>query len=136
MKNFSIAIIGGGIAYFLLGGLFYQVLLGGFFADNLGSATGVMRETPVMWALIVSQLGLAALVTYVCHRAGVVNAVDGMKAGAIVGFLLGVAISLDLFAVTHWYNMAAALVEPLVSGVRISLGGAVIGWALGMGSGD
>ena len=133
MKKSLVAIVAGGFAYFLLGGLFYGVLLGDFYASNQGSATGVMRELPVMWALVVSQLGLAALVTYVFIHMGVDSALSGLKAGAIFGFLFGFAISLDLYSVTNWSNVTVALIEPLVTGARIALGGAVIGQILGIG---
>ena len=136
MRKIVIAIVAGGIVYFLLGTLIYVVLLGGFYEANLGSATGVLRELPVMWALIGSQLGLAALVTWVFVHAGVKSASDGLKAGAIFGFLFGLAISLDLYSVTNWSNVTVALIEPFVTGVRIAAGGAVIGWVLGMGDSE
>lgn len=133
MKNLLIATFAGGLVYFLLGGLIYVVILGGFYEANLGSATGVMRELPVMWAMLTSQLALAALVTWVFLHAGVSTAAQGLKTGAIFGFLFGLALSLDLYSVTNWSNLNAALAEPFVTAVRISLGGAVIGWALGLG---
>jgi len=135
MKRVLIAIFAGGLAYFLLGGLIYVVILGGFYEANLGSATGVLREVPIGWAMIVSQLGLAALVTYVFLHADVATPSDGLKAGAIFGLLFGIAMAFDLYGVTNWSNLTVALVEPFVTTVRIAIGGAVIGWALGLGKG-
>ena len=135
MKRVLIATFAGGLAYFLLGGLIYVVLLGGFYEANLGSATGVLREVPIGWAMIVSQLGLAALVTYVFLHADVATAFDGLKTGAIFGVLFGIAMAFDLYGVTNWSNLTVAFVEPFVTAVRIALGGAVIGWALGLGKG-
>ncbi len=135
MKKMLIATVAGGVAFFLLGGLLYVVILGGFYEANLGSATGVMREIPIWWAMVVSQLGLAAVVTYVFLHADVATAFDGLKTGAIFGLLFGIAMAFDLFAVTNWSNVTVAFVEPFVTGVRMALGGAVIGWTLGMGSG-
>jgi Na+/citrate or Na+/malate symporter len=135
MKRVLIATFAGGLAYFLLGGLIYVVILGGFYEANLGSATGVLREVPIGWAMILSQLGLAALVTYVFLHADVATASDGLRTGAIFGLLFGIAMALDLYGVTNWSNLTVALVEPFVTTVRIALGGAVIGWTLGMGKG-
>ncbi len=135
MKKMLIATVAGGVAFFLLGGLIYVVILGGFYEANLGSATGVMREIPIWWAMVVSQLGLAAVVTYVFLHADVATAFDGLKTGAIFGLLFGIAMAFDLFAVTNWSNVTVAFVEPFVTAVRMALGGAVIGWTLGMGSG-
>ena len=134
MKKMIMGTVAGAVAFFLLGFLLYAVILGGFYEANLGSATGVMRELPVWWAMLISQLGLAAVVTYVFLHADVATASDGLKTGAIFGLLRGIAISFDLYAVTHWSNATVAFVEPIVSAVRTALAGAVIGWTLGMGS--
>ena len=134
MKKMIMGTVAGAVAFFLLGFLLYAVILGGFYEANLGSATGVMRELPVWWAMLISQLGLAAVVTYVFLHADVATASDGLKTGAIFGLLLGIAISFELYAVTNWSNATVAFVEPIVSAVRTALAGAVIGWTLGMGS--
>ena len=131
MKKILIAIVAGGLTFFVVGGLIYAVLLAGFYEANLGSATGVLREVPVGWAMLISQLGMAALVTYVFLHAGVTSASDGLKTGAVFGLLFGVAISFDLYAVTNWSNATVAFVEPVVTAVRVALAGGVIGWALG-----
>lgn len=134
MKKMLISTVAGGVAFFLLGGLIYEVILAGFYRANLGSATGVLRELPIWWAMAVSQLGLAAVVTYVFLHASVATASDGLRTGAIFGLLLGIAMSFDLYSVTNWSNMTVAFVEPFVWAVRTALAGAVIGWTLGMGS--
>jgi len=133
MKRALVAVVAGGIAFLVLGGLIYAVILGSFYEANLGSATGVMRDMPIGWALVVSQLGLAAVVTYVFVHAEVTTAAAGLKTGAIFGLLFGIAIAFDLYAVTNWSNITVAFVEPLVTAVRMGLGGAVIGWSLGLG---
>lgn len=133
MKRVLTATLAGGFTFFLLGGLIYVVLLGGFYEANLGSATGVLREQPIGWALVLSQLGLGGLVTYVFVRAEVATALDGLKAGAAFGLLFGIAMALDLYAVTNWSNLTVALVEPFVTAARMAVAGAVIGWVLGLG---
>ena len=134
MKRFLIGTVAGGFALFLLGGLIYEVILGGFYEANLGSATGVLREVPIWWALVVSQLGLGAVLTYVFLHADVTTAVDGLRTGSIFGLLFGIAMAFDLYGVTNWSNITVAFVEPFVTTVRFALGGAVIGWTLGLGS--
>lgn len=136
MKRMLMGTVAGGIALFLLGGLIYEVILGGFYEANLGSATGVLRELPIWWALVLSQLGLAALITYVFLHADVATAYDGLKTGVVFGLLFGIAMAFDLYGVTNWSNLTVALVEPFVTAVRMALGGAVIGWTLGMGATD
>jgi hypothetical protein len=88
---------------------------------------------PIGWALVVSQLGLAAVVTYVFVHADVTTAAAGLKTGTIFGLLFGIAIAFDLYAITNWSNITVAFVEPIVTAVRMALGGAIIGWVLGLG---
>lgn len=134
MKKMLIGTVVGGVTFFLLGGLIYAIILGDFYEANLGSATGVLRELPIMWAMVVSQLGMAAVVTYVFLLSDVASASNGLKTGAILGLLLGIALSFDLYSVTNWSNSTVAFVEPLVWVVRTALAGAAIGWVLGRGS--
>jgi hypothetical protein len=133
MKQMLMATFVGGVAFFVLGFAMYELALGSFYEHNLGSATGVTRELPVAWALVVSQFGRAALVTLVFRYAGVTTLFQGLRTGAIFGFWLGVTVSFDLYAVTNWSNVTVALVEPLVTSLRTALAGAVIGWTLGRG---
>lgn len=109
------------------------VLLGGFYEANLGSATGVVREVPVPWVLVISQLGFASVLTYVLVNADVRSASRGLTVGAAFGLLYGIAISFDLFAVTNWSNVNVALVEPLVTAARMAAVGSMVGWVLGRG---
>ncbi|WKZ59279.1 MAG: hypothetical protein QY309_15610 [Cyclobacteriaceae bacterium] len=57
-KKRILATLVGFVVFFLLGWLFYGFLLMGFYAENAGSATNVMRaETDmVWWALIVGNV--------------------------------------------------------------------------------
>ena len=135
MKKMLISTVAGGLAFFVFGYLIYEVLLGSFYESNLGSATGVVREVPVTWAMVVSQLGLAAVVTYVFRHAQVSTVGSGLQTGAVFGLLYGVAMASNLYAVTNWSNVTVAFVEPVVTAIRIALGGAVMGWTLGMGGG-
>ncbi len=135
MKSVLTAIIAGAVAFVLVGGVVYEVLLGGFYEANLGSATGVLRDIPVAWALIIGQLGYAAMLTYVFLHAGVRSARGGLKTGALFGLLFGLAIAFDLYAVTNWSTVVVAFVEPFVTAVRFAVAGTAVGWALGRGSG-
>ena len=130
LKRILSAVLVGAVAFFVLGILLYVVALGGFYESNLGSATGVVREIPVSWVLVVSQLGYAAMLLFVFHYAEVQSARSGLRVGAAFGLLFGLAFAMDLYAVTHWSNVNVALVEPLVTTARFALAGAVMGWVL------
>jgi hypothetical protein len=128
-KQFLLATLAGFLTLFFLGFLFYAVLLMGFFESHSG---GAMREAPVFWALIVSELTLAALGTLIFGRwAAISTAVGGLKAGILIGLLLGIALNFGLYATTTLMDMTGSLVDLLVTTVRLGCAGAVIGLVLG-----
>ena len=51
IKRLSIGTLVGLVVLYALGWLFWEMLFTDFFAANRGSATGVSREAPVLWAL-------------------------------------------------------------------------------------
>ena len=87
-KNCILATLAAFVTMFVLGYVIYQPVLGDFFAANVGTATGVIKETPVFWQIIVGQLAGATLLVYVLSWRGVENAADGFKTGAMYGLLL------------------------------------------------
>jgi hypothetical protein len=136
MKRALIATVAGGVAIFLLAALLDGLILVPVYKVNPGSATDVFREIPVLWALVLSHLGQAAIVTFLFMHAGVRTALDGLKVGAVFGLMLGVYVAFDLYAVTNLSSLPVPLVEVLVVCARIALAGAAIGWVLGVGSRD
>ena len=62
-KKFALGTVAGGVTYFLLGWLIYGVVLVKFMDANMGSATGVMKETPDFLWLIIGNLAWGALLT-------------------------------------------------------------------------
>jgi len=131
VKRFLVPVLTGTVVLFVLGFMLYVVLLGSFYESNLGSATGVLREVPVPWAMVVAHVGLASVLTYVLVHAGVSSAGAGLRVGTVFGLLFGIAVAFDLFAVTNWSTVTVAFVEPFVTATRLALASAAIGWALG-----
>jgi hypothetical protein len=131
-KQFSLATLAGGITLFILGYLFYVVVLAGFFAAHAGTATGAVREPPIIWGIFVAELALAALMTIIYGRwATISTAVGGLKAGAVIGLLYALNFGLVMFATTNTTDLTAVAVDLVVSAVRLGIAGAVIGLILG-----
>lgn len=132
-----LAALAGGVASFLLGWLFYGILLAGFFADNAGTATGVMRdETTMGWIpLIVGNLAIGLLFAMLFSRwAGITTFKGGAIGGAWVGFLMALGYDMVSLGTTNITNSTAALVDPIVSAVMSAITGGVVGWVLGYGN--
>ena len=124
-KNCVLAILASFVTMFVLGYVFYEPLLGGFFADNAGTATGVIKEAPVFWQIIVGQLCGATLLVYALSWKGVESAADGAKAGALVGLLLSLYFGFMNLGTMNTSTMNAALVDAVVSVVLWGVAGAV-----------
>lgn len=124
-KNCVLAILASFVTMFVLGYVFYEPLLGGFFADNAGTATGVIKENPVFWQIIVGQLCGATLLVCALSWKGVESAVDGVKGGALVGLLLSLYFGFMNLGTMNTSTMNAALVDAVVSVVLWGAAGAV-----------
>lgn len=133
-KKRILATLAGFVVFFLLGWLFYGMLLMDFYATNSGSATGIMREETdmVWWALIVGNLLQAYLLVYIFGKWANINSFGGgFQAGLIIGLILGFATNLSMYGTMNIINLTVALVDPFVAGVMMAITGGVIGWVLG-----
>ena len=129
-KNFLLASLVGGIVFFVSGFLFYGVLLSDFMVA--GSAEGVMKETPDLVPLILSQLIFGAFLTMVLRRwPGAGTLAQGAKAGASLGVMLGLGFSLVQYATMNVMTAALIPVEAVVGAIRGALAGGAIGAVLG-----
>lgn len=128
VKQWVIGTIVGAVVVFGAGWVLFEMLLGDYYAANAGSATGVDKDPPIMWALVVGALAYAALIIYAMRaQAGSVNMVSGMKVGAIVGFLLWATADFSLFGITNMSNLTITVLDPFVELVHGGIAGAVLG---------
>ena len=128
------ATLAGGVAIFFLGFLLYGVLLMDFFLANTGSATGVMREVPTWWALVVGQVLTAALLVMIMGWRGDASAGAALKTGALVGLIWALSVDFTFYGTTNSLNLTATLVDPIVFMIQLGITGAVVGALLGRGS--
>lgn len=124
-KNCVLAILASFVTMFVLGYVAYEPLLGNFFADNAGTATGVIKESPVFWQIIVGQLCGSTLLVCALSWKGAENAAEGVKGGALVGLLLSLYFGFMNLGTMNTSTMNAALVDALVSVVLWGAAGAV-----------
>jgi len=136
-NKFLIGGIIGGIANFLLGWLVWGILLMSFMKEHTTEAgKAVMRadENMIWWALIVANLLLGFLISYILSKAGVMTAGSGAVIGAVVGLLMSAAINLFNYAFMDLSDSATTMVvDMLASTVVTAIVGAIIGWYNGRG---
>jgi len=133
-KNFLIGGIVGGVLYFLLGYLFYGVLLNDFFHDHPGAATNVERtmEQFEWWALIAGNVLFGFLLSYIFAKAGVSTLSNGLVTGGIIGFLMCTSVSLTMYGHTNVMSKQGMAADIATFTVMSAIVGAVIGAVNGM----
>jgi hypothetical protein len=89
------------------------------------------------WPLILGNLSLAALLSYVFLKwANISSFGDGFKAGALIGFFMVLSFDMILYDTTNFMDLTGTFADIIVFTVMAAIGGGVIGLVLGMGSGN
>lgn len=110
----------GGIAYFVLGWLVYGILLMDFYSANTNQCLNNPVGEMTWWAIIVSNLTSALLLTLILNWSGAKSILDGLKTGAIFGLLFSTAIGLSYWSMTTMYNNFGILVVDIVMSSIVS----------------
>ena len=87
---------------------------------------GVLREAPVIWAVVIGTLLYADLVTCALESSGSKGIADGFKVGAIVGLLLWGTTDFILFGYQNVSTLTGTIADTVLEGVRGGIAGAVI----------
>jgi hypothetical protein len=135
-KKFFIGTLAGGIAFFLLGYLFYGLALYGFFNRHSTAAAGSMKQMSdiVWWALILGNFASGALITYVLLKLGNIGSPgSGASTGAAIGFFVSLSMDLIHYATSNSFDLTAMVVDVLVGTVMYAIVGGIIGALIGRG---
>lgn len=129
-KSFVVNTVVGGIAVLVTGAVIFALPpLQSFYAYAMasGSATGVARQAPLVWAVVLGALSYSALITLaIGSRPGAITVGRGCGIGAAVGFMMWFTANLMLFGVSHVGNVTSAMVNPLIELVPGAIAGGVI----------
>lgn len=136
-KSFVSSTLVGGITVFVTGSLIFALPpLRSFYAYAMtaGSASGVARESPLVWAVVLGAFSYGAFIALaIGSRQRAITVADGFRIGGLVGFLLWFTANFMLFGVSHVGNVTSAIVNPLIELVPGAIAGAVIAAALRRG---
>ncbi len=116
----------GGITFFFLGWVVYGMILMDFMAANSNACANRPDAEMIWWAMILSNLVLGLLVTLILKWSGASSIADGIKTGALFGFLLSLTMDLMMYSMTTMYNMSAMIVDILVMTVLLAIVGLVV----------
>lgn len=134
LSRLAAASIAGGIVFFLLGAVIYGVILDPMvMKPNLNEFPGLMKEAPGLPALALSNIVSALMLAIIYEKwAGIRTFMGGLKAGAIIYFLI--AFSFQLMFMAFWNlskNYIPFVADIAGSTVLGSIGGGVVGLVLG-----
>jgi hypothetical protein len=116
----------GGIIYFLLGWLVYGILLMDFLSETMNNCMNRTDEM-IWWAIIVSNLLFALLLTLILYWADAKSPVDGLKIGATFGLLYSLGLNLSFLSMTTMFKTyTPILVDAIVSAVIFGVVGMFI----------
>jgi hypothetical protein len=135
-QKFLIGTLVGGITFFLLGYLFYGVVLASFFSQHSLAPAGSMKTMNefAWWALILGNLANAALLTYVFLKLGnIISFGSAAKTAAAIGFFMALSYAMIRFAVENSSDLTATFTDVAVATVMSAIAGGIIGIVLGMG---
>ncbi len=92
----------GGIAFFLLGWLMYGIILKNAMAgcSSPGSMRGEEEMMKYLPLLFLGNVVFGFFLTVIIGWSKASNFVDGMKNGALVGFLVAMSYDLDMYAMS------------------------------------
>ena len=125
-KRIVLAVLAGGVAFFVTGFLLYGLLLREVMVAN--TAAGTMKEIPDFPPLILSNLVLAAFLTLILSKwDGARNLIGGVKAGVPIGLLWALGVGLALYAATNMMTGVGVLVDTAATVVRFAVAGGAIG---------
>ncbi|MBN1415206.1 MAG: hypothetical protein JW973_08915 [Bacteroidales bacterium] len=117
----------GGIAYFLLGWLAWGVLLMDFMSANMNQCANRPDGVMIWWAMILSTLVAALLLTLILYWSKTKSFVDSLLLGALFGLLYGSLVDFSFWSMTTMFNnIGTLLIDILVSTVVFAIVGLVI----------
>lgn len=126
--------LAGGVAFFFLGWLLYGMLMADFMAANLNQCNALPMTEMKWWAIIASNLVWGYFLALIFGWTGTSTPIGGLQKGALLGLLISLSFNLSMFSMTtNFLNLTALFADVAVSTLMSALGGAVIGYVMGMG---
>lgn len=124
--------LAGAIVMFLLGFLFFGVLLSDYFKADTIQYAGLAKDPPLFALIFLFNLVWAWLIAFVLDYGGRSGWAEGAKIGAIMMFVvsLGILFEFEAFMNIH-KSFAPMIVHLLVVTVMGGVAGAVIGMVRG-----
>ena len=133
-KKILLGSFAGAVTYFLLGWLIYGMLLMDYMTNSCPNIPGLNRNESEMllWVMFISNLLSAFLMAYIFDLAKISGWMNGMKQGAIIGFIITAVFDTGMYAMTFMLTKNWLMIDVLASTVMAAIVGAVVAAVMGM----
>ncbi len=133
IKKLIFGTIIGGIVYFLLGWLVFGILLKDLISVPPEYSNILIPDEEFKISLMfISCLVWGLLLSFIFHQwANITSFIGGLKAGAIIGFLVSLSTGLGVASMYKFGNVSNVIIESLASALTTALVGGAIGWYFG-----
>lgn len=135
MKTSKVLIgsLAGSLTFFLLGWLFYGIILMNFVSAHSNQCAARPMQDMIWWAIIASNLALGFLLTMILKWSGNKGILSGVGIAVVSGLLLSLSMDLGFYSMTTMYsNLAVIVVDILVYSLMFAIAGAVITWVMSL----
>lgn len=131
-KKLIIGTVVGAVVLYGLGELIWSVLFANFFDANVGGATGVERESPILWAAILGGVFYALLINIgLGMKQGSATLANGIIVGAVVGACIWGTSDFIFYGYRDLANLTATIADTVLEGARGGITGAIVATVLG-----
>lgn len=124
----------GGIAFFFLGWIVYGMFLMNFMKEHQNQCAMRPMEEMIWWPLILGNIVWALAYAVIFSWSNITSFAGGLKAGIIIGFLIGASFDLSFYSMSTMFSSLTAVVVDILAGTAMSgIGGGIIATVMGMG---
>lgn len=129
-KKNLIATLVGAVWSNLGGFVLWAILADNFLSSHLGTATGVVKDTPDFVFLAIGCLVQAFAFSSIYYNWGLpeYSAMNGIKFGALMGIFIGFGEGLIDYATSNMLDLAGALGNGAIWIIHLAVMGALVGF--------
>ena len=126
-QKLAIGSVLGAVVIFGLGIVIFDMLFLDYYTANAGAAAVGIRASQAYWAGFVGALGYGATITLMIGwLAGASALTNGLKAGALAGFLLWFTVDFTIYGYLDLWNITVTVLDIVLETIRAAITGAVV----------
>lgn len=132
--KFFLAVLTASVLAFFGGWLIFGIIFNEYYSSNTNEAAKLLMKSPTnMWAVAVSNIAWALLITWVLQKTGSTNMMKGFRTSLWVSFLVVLVFNLSMYAFWNIYELPFLIADSVISSIFWGIVGSASGAILGSG---